>query len=86
MTLLVLQDDMGRVRHDYENILEEKLALDTEIAVYRGLIEAEERRLARYTHMEPDERRLVRYTHMEAEERRLVGYTHMEAEERRLVR
>ena len=42
-----LQEEMGRVRHDFENILEEKLALDTEIAVYRGLIEAEERRLAK---------------------------------------
>ncbi len=45
--MYVAKDDMSKVRHDYENILEEKLALDTEIAVYRGLIEAEERRLAR---------------------------------------
>ena len=45
---IYFQEEMGRVRHDFENILEEKLALDTEIAVYRGLIEAEERRLAKY--------------------------------------
>ena len=38
---------MTRSRQQYEEVLEEKLALDTEIAVYRGLIEAEERRLAR---------------------------------------
>ena len=47
ITPTCVQGDVTRARVDYETILEEKLALDTEIAVYKGLIQAEESRLAR---------------------------------------
>jgi len=50
-----LHGDVTRARVDYETILEEKLALDTEIAVYKGLIEAEESRLARASKREAQE-------------------------------
>ena len=50
-----IQGDVTRARVDYETILEEKLALDTEIAVYKGLIKAEESRLARASKREAQE-------------------------------
>eukprot|EP00092_Neocalanus_flemingeri_P004233 GFUD01004553.1.p1 GENE.GFUD01004553.1~~GFUD01004553.1.p1 ORF type:complete len:475 (+),score=161.68 GFUD01004553.1:169-1425(+) len=42
-----MKEEIDHQRHEYENILEVKLALDTEIAVYKSLIDAEEKRISR---------------------------------------
>ena len=42
-----MKEEIDTQRHEYENILEVKLALDTEIAVYKSLIDAEEKRISR---------------------------------------
>ena len=42
-----MKDEINHQRQEYENILEIKLALDTEIAVYKSLIDAEEKRISR---------------------------------------
>ena len=45
--LEIVKEESNQQRKEYENILEIKLALDTEIAVYKSLIDAEEKRISR---------------------------------------
>jgi len=45
--LEIVKEEANQQRKEYENILEIKLALDTEIAVYKSLIDAEEKRISR---------------------------------------
>ena len=43
-----IRDDLEKERHKYEDMLGTKLALDTEIAVYKALLDGEEKRVARF--------------------------------------
>ena len=45
--IVSIRSDLDNQRQKYENILDTKLALDTEIAVYKALLDEEEKRTSR---------------------------------------
>ena len=45
--IVSIRSDLDDQRQKYENILDTKLALDTEIAVYKALLDEEEKRTSR---------------------------------------
>ena len=55
--IVSIRSDLDDQRQKYENILDTKLALDTEIAVYKALLDEEEKRTSRL-----EERELKRQT------------------------